>query len=1381
MKGAAPGQDLTYPVVRSRVTQTIDETQLVPIQGQVHPLARPESDRGVVDDSMPVEHLIVLLKRNQEQEQAAALLIDQLHNRNSSMYHHWLSAEEYGQRFGPTEDDIAKLTDWLQSKGFTIDDVPPGRTHITITGNAGMVREAFHTEIHNLFVNGGKQKGILSDPQVPAALAPITAGFLQLHSWHAHPLHHDAGVVRRHKDSAVWEEAKDRGSNPEITFAHNGNTIHAVTPQDWNTIYNANPLLQAGINGAGETIAVLEETEVVNTADVTSFRSQFGLPAYPATPSATAGGINWKYGPGNGCTAPPKPTSTDEEGEALLDVEWAGAVAPKAIIDFVACNTTGNAIGSQGTDLAASYVANYLYSTVVATSLSYGECELDAGSAGTTYYSNLFQQMAAAGITAVVSSGDQGSMTCDSSPPPPSPPPLYATHNLSTNALSSSAYDVSAGGTDFSDTYQGIVSQFWNNIDGVPYGSALSYIPEMPWGGLCSSPFLASYYQETGNTTYGTTYTPEAICNNANAKTAGLEEVVGGGGGVSSYNALPTWQSAYGIGLGGSNTSTSHRNQPDVSLFASNHKGIWGHALLYCQSDTGSACTYTNAGDAYAMAAGGTSFVAPQIAGLMAIINQSTQSRQGVANYNFYSLAAYQYGVPGSPNTNNLANCSGSMQGAMVGNDCTFRDISTTPNPSGGTLTGNIVEPCLYASVTNCWRAVATDTVGLSSVGTNPTTDNPAYQAGLGYDLATGLGSVNLYNLAAHWNLDVSFASTTTLSPNPASITSAQSTVLTATVTATGRGSLSPAAGTVSFYQSSAGVTGLLLGTATLSQACTGTPPNLTCPPATTALTVPGKRLNGGANSIVAQFSGDGANDAPSASSPVTVTVSASSQNVITLFPSALAADAATLSGTANPKGASGEIYFEYGTSTSFGSSTSYQDVVANSTVQPFSAPITGLANATTYYCHIVFYSYSTDTNYYGATLSFKTLQPVETTGLASSITSNDATLNGTVNPGGAVGNAFFQLGTSSSLSSPCTSDMLPVTSNTIAQPFSWDANGSYCITLTTGTTYYFRIVFQDYYTSNNNYGAIHSFKTLQPVETTLAATSITAVGAILNGRVNPAGAAGNAFFQWGTSSTLASPDTTTNQPATANMLAQPFSVSIGDLNIGTTYYFRIVFYDSLSSSYSYGAKQSFKTLQPVETTLAPTAITGSGATFNGTINPLGQSGYAYFYWGTSTTALNDYSSALPVAAGMTAQRFSWSVDGLSSGTTYYFQIAFEDTSDYYHPGKTLSFGTLKPVVTTLAATSVTNITATLHGTINSEGSPGNYEFQWGTSSTLASYDDSGWHPAKVGMTAQPYSWVAGSYYTLDSGTTYYFRIVFYDSDNDSYDYGHILPFTTAH
>jgi hypothetical protein len=889
LPGFAQSLSQIAPPPVSRVQSAINDSQVVTLKGHVHPLAQAQFDQGVVADSTAAEHVILMLQRSPQQEAAAAVLLDQLHNRNSPMFHQWLTAEEFGQNFGPTTSDIAKLTDWLQQKGFTIEDVPPGRTHITISGTAGQMRQAFNAQFHNLNVNGEKHVAVLKDPTIPAALAPVVSGFRQLHDWGPKPNLVGQSVHHKNPATGAWEKVMGPKSVPEFTFNYSGYNNYDVTPQDWYTIYNANPAYAAGTTGAGVTIAVLEETEVVNQSDIASFRSAFGLSAYPGTPNATQGGINWVYGPGNGCSAPAKPTSTGEEGEALLDAEWSGAIAPNAIVDFVACNSTGSGIGTYGTDLAAAYVANYLYSTVSATSLSYGECETSAGSTGVAYYKNVWQQMAAEGITATVSSGDAGSAGCDQNL-------TYQRTNLSTNAMSSSPYNISAGGTDFSDEYQAknaTPSTYWSATNASGYSSALSYIPEISWGAYCANPLFVSYLQAIGNTTYTTTYTPEYLCANTNM--SAYRAVVGGSGGISQFNTIPSWQSVYGVGTG--TVSNTYRNEPDLSFFASS--GWWGHAITYCQSDAGYPCTYSNTADAYYQAAGGTSFVAPAITGLMGLINQK-YGRQGVANYTLYNLAAQEYGSTGTA-SGSIANCSGSALGASVGSTCVFRDVANdTPCLTGSTMCGtantgftgtgpgsgalnatsissDIVQSCKYSSVTNCYRALSTHTYGLSAVGSHTTA--AAYRTAQGYDLATGLGSVNVANLVNNWtNVSSGFATTTSLAGVPTSLSSSTpGTVLTATVVATGRGGKVAATGLVDFYIDS--TSGTLLGTGTLTPTCTGSAGTASCS-ASASLTLNGDNLPDGSNNIIAYFPGDGANDAPSTSAAAAVSVTRSSQTI---------------------------------------------------------------------------------------------------------------------------------------------------------------------------------------------------------------------------------------------------------------------------------------------------------------------------------------------------------------------------------------------------------------------------------------------------------------------------------------------------------------------
>jgi phosphodiesterase/alkaline phosphatase D-like protein len=248
----------------------------------------------------------------------------------------------------------------------------------------------------------------------------------------------------------------------------------------------------------------------------------------------------------------------------------------------------------------------------------------------------------------------------------------------------------------------------------------------------------------------------------------------------------------------------------------------------------------------------------------------------------------------------------------------------------------------------------------------------------------------------------------------------------------------------------------------------------------------------------------------------------------------------------------------------------------------------------------------------------------------------------------------------------------MSVVANSTAQPFSAALSD-----LASGTTYYFRTVFHDTTSSSYSYGAIRSFETLPPVVTTFAATSITSSATTLNGRVNPQGSAGKAYFQWGTSSTLATSTSTTLVAVTANTTPQTFSASLSDLPSNTTYYFRMAFEDTNNTTYTYGAISSFKTLQPVVITQAATSITSSGAYLNGEINPESSPGNIVIQYGTSSTLATHSSFSAAVTDNMSAQSYAFIATGLDSGTKYYFRIAFQNTSNgTYTYGSILNFTT---------------------------------------------------------------------------------------------------------
>ena len=828
---------------QSLLTSKTNEQNLVALPGHVYPLAIPRYDRGPVADSLQFPHMVLVLKRSAKQEQALTTLIDQLHDSKSPMYHRWLSPQEFGQFFGPSDQDLQKLTSWLEGSGFKVDEISPGRTTIIFSGNAAQVRQSFGTAIHRFNVNGVRHVANVSNPQIPLALAGLVAGFRSLNDFQAKPLHHLVGGFTKDKSTGDWKQSS--AVSPNLTsLAGPIGDARLVGPQDFYTIYNLKPLLDSGINGAGQTIAVIEQSDV-NPADVTAFRAQFGLPAYPATPNATQGGVNYFRGVPSYCSDPG--IVPGDEDEAILDAEWAGAIAPNATIDVVSCASSGS---SQGTDLALTYIVNHLASTVSAMSYSYGACEAALGGASNAFYKNVYQQAVAQGQTVVVSTGDGGAPGCDNfSVAAPNP----ATQGNAVNGLASTAYNIAAGGTDFSDVYQNLTNTYWNATNGPGYGSARSYVPETAWNGSCAGPVLRSYAAKLG---LNPGATPEAWCNNANfkAKYGSFVFLDGGSGGASSLYAKPSWQSAYGV------PNDFRRDVPDISLFASNF--IYSHALAVCQSDRGYACDMSNSSVAQTMAGGGTSFVAPEVAGLIALVNQKTNTRQGQANYTLYALAASEYGSPAAPNLASLDSCNGSQKGNVVGTSCMFYDVNATPNPNGGTVTDTISQPCAVGSP-NCVASVKKDAYGLLS--SSSSSQVAAYPVGKGYDLATGLGSINFTNLVNNWTTGgtsgpSTFKTTTTLVAAPTTITQGGATTLTATVT---NSTYASPNGIVNFYNG--GATGTMLGTATLVPG--------RAPTATASLQVPGTMLDPGSNNLIAVFPGDGANDAASSSSTVSVNV----------------------------------------------------------------------------------------------------------------------------------------------------------------------------------------------------------------------------------------------------------------------------------------------------------------------------------------------------------------------------------------------------------------------------------------------------------------------------------------------------------------------------
>jgi hypothetical protein len=785
--------------IPARIISAVDETNRVRLRGNVHPLARAEFDRGIAPAELPMQRMLLVLKRSDEQQSALGQLMADQYNVGAPNFHQWLTPEQFGQQFGPADADIQAVTSWLQTHGFQVAKVSKGKVAVEFSGSAAQVQEAFRTEIHKYVVNGEQHWANASDPQIPAALAPVVHGIASLHNFRPKPMHHVAGAFTKSRETGEVQSVRPEFTTPGGNFA--------LGPADFATIYNVLPLWNAGtaIDGTGQSIAIIGVSNI-NLQDVADFRTVFGLPT---------GGTNTPIVVIDG--SDPGLVNDGSETEALADVEWSGGVAKGAQIHFVIAADTDS---SPGLFLAAFHVIDTNSDPIM--SLSFGNCEQSLGTGGNQALNSLWEQAAAQGITVTISTGDEGAAGCeDHNAPAPNP----ATTGLQVSGFASTPFNVAVGGTDFNDS--GTQSTYFKTNaqnDPTTLLSAISYIPESTWNESCTNAFFGATNAETN-------------CNSSATLNKAAVFTVGGSGGASHCTvvtgavcsggyAKPAFQSFISLAQG--MPADGHRDIPDVSLFASS--GFNKSFYVVCEADdkniTANSC---KKGTTFQfLAIGGTSLSTPSFAGIMALVNQETGQRQGNANFVLYKLAQQQFLA---------ATACTSRASPLPAAGCTFNDVTT----------GTIAMPCAKGS-TDCTTSNSADKDGVLN----------GFAAGAGYDLATGLGSVNAANLVGNWATGqaVFRATTTTLSIAPLTgITAGGNVTVNVTVAPTvGSGTPTGDVALVSAAATGEGVTGFTLTAGAVTNGTTN-------------------QLTGGTNySVTAHYAGDGT-FAPSDSPAVSVTV----------------------------------------------------------------------------------------------------------------------------------------------------------------------------------------------------------------------------------------------------------------------------------------------------------------------------------------------------------------------------------------------------------------------------------------------------------------------------------------------------------------------------
>lgn len=689
-------QDLQHSSVLPRIAGAIDESTLVTLHGNTHPLAQPRFDQGPAPLSMPANRLLMVLARSTQQEAALQTYLQSVQDANSPNYHRFLSPEEFGNSFGVGDADLQSIQSWLTGRGFTVSKIAKGRMAIEFSGSVGQIQNTFHTSIHSYLVNEEQHWANASDPQIPSALTPVVAGLASLNDFkpRAQYILGPSGVYN----------AQTQTITPTYTNTDQyGNYYIYLGPADAATIYNTTTILNANLSGTvydgtGVTIGVAGDSNIDITQNA-NYRTTFGL-----TPNPTTVVVD-----GN------DPGETGNAIEAYLDTQVSGGLAPGAnVILYTAADTSLQ----QGLYLAIQRAIDD--NQVDILNVSFGECESALGASGNQLIQSLWEQAAAQGISVTVSSGDSGSAGCDNESTMIAG---TATQGLAVNGFGSTPYNISVGGTDFDILYSNFPTSFTNYVNTTNtlpnLRSALGYIPEEPWN----------------DSTYPNRDVASNIPLTTSSRSVGVNNIVAGGGGISSIYTVPAWQAGVASGSG--------RNLPDVSLLAGN--GFYGALWSICtdQTLTGYAdCAAGSTGSSfYLTGIGGTSASAPALAGMLALVKQKTGSRLGQADYAFYNLANSKYST-------------------------IFHDVTTGDNS------------------VNCWPR--------SSGCTQNDADSffmNGYNASVGYDMASGLGSVDASQLVNNWTGGSLAATTSSLQLNGASsalsVTHGQSVAVSSSVTST--------------------------------------------------------------------------------------------------------------------------------------------------------------------------------------------------------------------------------------------------------------------------------------------------------------------------------------------------------------------------------------------------------------------------------------------------------------------------------------------------------------------------------------------------------------------------------------------------------------------
>ena len=718
-------------VVDNRVTSALDHTHLA--------LLSTLSPAGKVADDAMLRHLQLVLRPSAKRAAMRQSLIADQHDPESSRFHRWITPQQYGQAFGVAVGDIAAVTAWLVSQGFTVNNVYPSKTQIDFSGTVAQIRQAFHTQEDVYVIDGQKHFANSSDISVPTALQSVVTGVMGLNDLRPKPQHEAPRVAHWNAGTrrfSVSDKATVAGAENPLAVPFQGGT-RGLVPNDLMKMYGIQRIRQNGVTGKGITIALVEDGDMV-PGDWTNFVQQFQLGGYGGTfsqinPAPPSGDTNC-FDPAGALGV----SAGNESIETVLDAEWATAIAPSANIVVASCGdyndeyqpATDNFFG--GVYIAAMNMINATTGRPDVISASYGFGENYVDSASKMAIDTMWAQADAEGISVFVSTGDSGSN------PSFNGGVIYGA-SIDANAFATSPDVTAVGGTDTADVLDGTTSQYFSTtpLNDV-YGTALGYVPEIPWNESCGNGVAAKVL-------YGGFSSAPAFCQfrlkyDPEGKYVTSEA---GSGGPSAIDRKPAWQRLI-TGAAGDQS----RDVPDVSLFA----GSYGNttAVILCTAAYPCIPNFTGP----TVLEGGTSLSSPMFAGIQALIDQGLVMRglppdQGNAAPTLYALAQQEYGTSADTAPGSLAACSADNGNNGTAN-CVFHNITR------GSISTECYEEPPYVTTTGCYfvGSVEGGAIQIGLTSTDATSYGPqvkAFSAHPGWSFATGLGSVNATNLLIAW------------------------------------------------------------------------------------------------------------------------------------------------------------------------------------------------------------------------------------------------------------------------------------------------------------------------------------------------------------------------------------------------------------------------------------------------------------------------------------------------------------------------------------------------------------------------------------------------------------------------------------------------------